>query len=63
MPDTDSAVWCHGSAGILLSRLELQHSDDEYVINQSKIDINHALSTIKKIWFWKRTKSVPWRYR
>lgn len=53
MPGTDSAAWCHGSAGILLSRLELQHSDDEYVINQSKIDINHALSTIKKCGFGK----------
>ena len=53
MPDTDSATWCHGSAGILLSRLELQYSNDEYVINQSKIDINHALSIIKKCGFGK----------
>lgn len=52
-PDTDSAAWCHGSGGILLSRLELQYSDDKYVINQSQIDINHAFSNLKKCGFRK----------
>ncbi|KXH80333.1 MULTISPECIES: type 2 lanthipeptide synthetase LanM family protein [Bacillus] len=52
-PDSDIEAWCHGSAGILLSRLELQSSDDNYVTNQSKIDIDHAISNIKQSGFGK----------
>ncbi len=52
-PGSDLGAWCHGSSGILLSRLELQSSDDNYVKNQSKIDINHAISNIKEFGFGK----------
>ncbi|PDY98441.1 type 2 lantipeptide synthetase LanM [Bacillus thuringiensis] len=52
-PGSDIGAWCHGSAGILLSRLELQSSDDNYIINQSKIDIDHAIFNIKQFGFGK----------
>ncbi|PGC84372.1 type 2 lanthipeptide synthetase LanM [Bacillus toyonensis] len=47
----DACVWCHGSAGILLSRLELQNSEDEYISMQSKKDIERALSNILRFGF------------
>ncbi|OUB25552.1 hypothetical protein BK708_15005 [Bacillus thuringiensis serovar yunnanensis] len=40
----DSCKWCHGSPGILVSRLELQKSADEWIARQSKKDIKHAIS-------------------
>lgn len=41
---SDTGAWCHGSPGILLSRLELQKSKNEWIATQSKQDIEHAIS-------------------
>ncbi|MED1304223.1 hypothetical protein BK704_12575 [[Bacillus thuringiensis] serovar konkukian] len=40
----DACKWCHGSPGILVSRLELQKSEDEFISIQSKKDMEHAVS-------------------
>ncbi|MES1053476.1 type 2 lantipeptide synthetase LanM [Bacillus thuringiensis] len=40
----DICRWCHGSPGILVSRLELQKSEDEWISIQSKKDMEHAIS-------------------
>ncbi|MEH7152636.1 type 2 lanthipeptide synthetase LanM [Bacillus thuringiensis] len=51
--DRDTTTWCHGSAGILISRLALQSANDSYISNQSKIDIEHAVSNLKRFGFGK----------
>lgn len=43
---TDACKWCHGSPGILISRLALQKSEDEWIANQAKKDIEHAFSNL-----------------
>ncbi|PEL99762.1 hypothetical protein CN602_18765 [Bacillus cereus] len=44
----DSCKWCHGSPGILISRLELQKSKDRDISTQSKIDIQYAINNLLK---------------
>ncbi|MEH7218944.1 type 2 lanthipeptide synthetase LanM [Bacillus toyonensis] len=40
----DPCKWCHGSPGILVSRLGLKKSADEWIARKSKKDIKHAIS-------------------
>ncbi|PEE33862.1 type 2 lantipeptide synthetase LanM [Bacillus cereus] len=43
---TDACRWCHGSPGILISRLALQNSEDEWIASQSQKDIEYAFSNM-----------------
>ncbi|MGE6964332.1 type 2 lanthipeptide synthetase LanM [Bacillus thuringiensis] len=42
----DSMTWCHGSPGIILSRLELQKSSHSILAHQAQQDITDALSNV-----------------
>ncbi|MHB0802842.1 type 2 lanthipeptide synthetase LanM [Bacillus thuringiensis] len=47
----DAMAWCHGSPGILLSRLELQNCADNYISNQAKKDITSSLFNLLQYGF------------
>ncbi|KXY69489.1 MULTISPECIES: type 2 lanthipeptide synthetase LanM [Bacillus] len=47
----DALTWCHGSPGILLSRLELQHCAENFISKQAKKDISSSLFNLVQYGF------------
>lgn len=59
-------AWCHGASGILLSRLYLYKMNLPITAERKKkiwLDINNAVETSLKIWIWKKSLSLSWRFR